>query len=309
MNTMDMYMHEDSAPTAAQLSLWASVGATWAANKAAGQINNGRDWSGVLVQHADNCVCNGCVSDAVWEECKAACGLPKDSRKPLRDLVVNTEVPHLSSECPGRCMKHPLLDAAALAFREQEDLGKTWGDIAEADYLAERAAETPKEREARLKKEAAAEAAALAGIVRYSTGKKADKWCAKGGAMKFRVPKPCRYEDLFAKRVCAGCSATVPVGQTTCQAKKDHGRVCGEVLAGCWSHSKGQCIYVHPDEAQWNDAVSGALCYDREAQRFFLKGEEPVCAARDFSALGFGARSGVCSHPPRNEQRRGGGRR
>lgn len=276
---MDQYMLDDTAPTAAQLALWTNIAATWAANKAAGTLQGGRDWSGVLVQHADNCICDGCVSDALWAQCKTACGLPKDGRTPLRDLVVNTAVQHSSAQCPGRCRAHPLLDAAALLFREQEDLGKTWGDIAEADYLAERAAETPAQRDARLKKEAAAAAASDAAIVRYSVNKKADKWCARG-AMKFRVPRPCRYESLFAKRVCAACESHVPEGQTKCQAMKGH-LVCGETLAGCWSHSEGQCIYVHPDETDiWADACSGALCYDRQSQSFHLAGAAAASANR-----------------------------
>jgi len=289
---------ELDTPSAADRARYAAIDALLTARKAAG-VQNGRDWTGVLVAHADNCICNGCVSDQIWKECAVACGLPSTSGR--RILVSNTALPHTSAQCAGKCRSHPLLDAAALAFRAQEDLGLLWGDIAELDHQAARARETPAQRIRRLEVEAAAAAASDAAIVRYSVNKKADKWC-KGGDMKFRVPRCCKYESLFAERTCAGCGAKVPEGQTKCQAKKGH-QVCGETLAGCWSHTKGQCIYVHPDEAQWNDAVSGALCYDRDAQRFFLRGEEPARpaapSARDFSGLGSGARAA-----PRHEERR-----
>jgi len=295
---------ELDTPSAADLARYAVYDAILAARKAEGVVN-GRDWTGVLVEHPENCIGNCCVSDALWKACARECGLPTgDEPKPLRQLVVNTAIPHSSAQCPGLCRSHPLLNAGALAFRAQEDLGKTWGDIAEDDYLAERAAETPAQRDIRLKKEAVEEAAAAAGIVRYSVNKKAEKWCARG-AMKFRVPRPCKYEALFAARTCAACESHVPIGQTTCQAKKGHG-VCGETLAGCWSHSKGQCIYVHPDEEHWADACSGALCYDRERQVFHLRGEEVAPAARDFSALG-GRAAPRREERPRHEERRYGG--
>jgi hypothetical protein len=108
----------EAPPTEAQLAIWAVLDAALAARKSAG-ILNGRDWTGVAVAHAENCICQACVSDALWAECKA------------RNLVSDTALPHSSAECPGNCRRHPLLDAAALAFRAQEDLGKTWGDIAE----------------------------------------------------------------------------------------------------------------------------------------------------------------------------------
>jgi hypothetical protein len=53
-------------------------------------------------------------------------------------------------------------------------------------------------------------------------------------------------------------------------------RVCDRDFAGCWNHEQTRtCIYVHPDEPQWADACSGALCYDRQAQAFHLRGAAP----------------------------------
>jgi len=117
--------------------------------------------------------------------------------------------------------------------------------------------------------------------------------------MKFRVPRPCKYATLYEQRICSDCGAKVPEGATVCKAMKGH-RVCDQEFAGCWNHEQTQtCIYIHPDEPQWKDACSGALCYDRQASCFHLRGQElpqvnrfPTVARQD----GF--------RPQRQEQRR-----
>ncbi len=226
-----------------------------------------------------------CDGFTVWNCCHGHWIMP-------RERLISEAEGHPHENCGGYCSTHPLLDKAAIAFRAQEDAGMTWGDIAEADYRAEIAAETPQQMAMRLKAEAEAEANANAGIVRYSINKKADKW-TKGGEMKFRVPRPCKYQSLFMARTCAGCNSHVPEGQTRCQATKGH-RVCGEELAGCWAHEKSHtCIYIHPDEPQWADALSGNLCYDRDRSCFHLKGDAPEAkeAPRDFRSL-LGKREG-----------------
>lgn len=146
-----------------------------------------------------------------------------------------------------------------------------WGDEMYDAHLAMLRAETPEQRAARLQAEAAADEKSHNGLIKFSVGLKESKWC-KDGQMKFRVPKPCKYASLFAQRICAGptCGKKVPEGQTKCS--------CGEALAGCWNHEKTHtCIYVHPDEPQWEDACSGALCFDRQQQVFHLR-SEPLAA-------------------------------
>lgn len=280
MTAEEALWYEFDKPSASDLARYAMIAQQLEARKAAGVIN-GRDWTGVLVgAHDKTCICNGCVSNEIWASCAIECGLPSVNG---RKLAYNTALPHQSANCPGNCKTHPLLDAAALEFREQEDCGNLWGDIAERDYIAARAAETPEQKRLREVEEAKEAAASDAAIVRYSVNKKADKWCARG-SMKFRVPRPCKYESLFRARICASCESHVPEGQTHCTSRKGH-QVCGEQLAGCWSHSKGQCIYVHPNEPQWADALSGVLCYDRERQIFHLRGDEPAPVVRDFRGL------------------------
>ena len=148
-----------------------------------------------------------------------------------------------------------------------------WGDEMCDAHLAMLRAETPQQRSARLLADAAADEKSHNGLIKFSVGRKEDKWC-KGGEMKFRVPKPCKYASLFAQRICAGptCGKKVPEGQTKCS--------CGEALAGCWNHEKTHtCIYVHPDEPQWEDACSGALCFDRQQHLFHLRSEPLACCA------------------------------
>ena len=153
-----------------------------------------------------------------------------------------------------------------------------WGDEMYDAHMEMLRKETPQQRAARLLADAAADEKSHNGLIKFSVGRKEDKWC-KGGEMKFRVPKPCKYASLFAQRICAGptCGKKVPEGQTKCS--------CGEALAGCWNHEKTHtCIYVHPDEPQWEDACSGALCFDRQQQIFHLR-TEPLAAANRFAAV------------------------
>jgi len=154
-----------------------------------------------------------------------------------------------------------------------------WGDEMYDAHMEMLRTETPQQRAARLQAEAAADAKSHNGLVKFSVKRKEEKWCSKSGEMKFRVPKPCKYATLFAQRICAGptCGKHVPEGQTKCS--------CGEILAGCWNHDKTHsCIYVHPDEPQWEDACSGALCFDRQQQVFHLK-TEPLAAVNRFLAV------------------------
>ena len=186
-------------------------------------------------------------------------------------------VKHSSACCPGDCPQHPLLCGVVLKMRDGMLNGVSqWGDELMNALAYALANETPAEREARLAYEAAQDEKSYNGIVTYSTKKKTDKWCTKNGAMKFRVPRPCKYASLFEQRICASekCGKKVPEGKTKCS--------CGEILAGCWSHEKTHsCIYVHPDEPQWSAACDGSLCFDREQQMFHLR-TEPLAAANRF---------------------------
>jgi hypothetical protein len=221
-----------------------------------------------------------CEGFIVWNCCHGYWIMPRDRE------MINVQEKHDGKSCLGSCEKHPLVNSYVLQTRALEDQGYSWGDIAEMDLAAVRASETAEQTARRLQADADAEAATNAGIVRYSVNKKADKWM-KGGQMKFRVPRCCKYQTLFLARTCAGCGSQVPEGQTKCQAKKGF-TVCGEELNGCWAHEKNQsCIYVHDDEPQWADAMSGMLCYDRERQCFHLRGQEmpKVEQSRNFSGL------------------------
>jgi len=199
-------------------------------------IVEGRNWSGTWVApHPLKCICMSCKPEEkalAWET-------------PLCDMALLKE-----------------MKTAGAYFRYLEDNGVSWGGLAELEINAQRAAETPKQRAARLAKEAEQDRNREIELVNFSINRKEDRW-TKNGTMTFRVPRPCKYADLFAKRICANCNSHVPEGQTRCVSMKGH-LVCNQEFAGCWSHTQGTCIYVHPDEPQWADACSGKLCYERE---------------------------------------------
>jgi hypothetical protein len=125
--------------------------------------------------------------------------------------------------------------------------GTLWGDILLAWEDAEIAKETPEQKAARAAARLAQDHKMVEGVIDYSVAKKTERWTDKSGEMKFRVPRCCRYETLFLE---------------------------GKEARGCWMHEKGEpCIYVHPDQPQWADAMANRLCYDRDAQAFYLKGQ------------------------------------
>jgi hypothetical protein len=227
---------------------------------------------------------------------------------PQEQQTASRNTPHHHSECPGNCSQHPLLTGdvleMTLRMREAGPSRTTWGDMQWEDELAERARETPAQTAARLAADAEHERKGKEGVVRYLVHRKEEKW-TRGGEMKFRVPRPCKYATLYANRTCSDCGAKVPEGATVCKAMKGH-RVCDQEFAGCWNHEQTRtCIYVHPDEPQWADACSGALCYDRQASCFHLRGQEPAQVNRFVAAA---RNEGVRMRqddrrPPRHEER------
>jgi hypothetical protein len=178
----------------------------------------------------------------------------------------------------------------------------TWGDEAQADEEVARAKETPAQTAARLAAALAREEASHKGLVKFSVSRKEDKW-TKGGEMKFRVPRPCKYASLFLAHTCPTCNKVLPASEDTCS----NGHL-PEKLGGCWSHEqKGTCIYVHPDEPQWAHACSGELCYDRQRQVFHLKGETPPAAAAASTPNRFQAAASAARPQGGRPQGHGGG--
>jgi len=195
----------------------------------------------------------------------------------------------------------------------------SFGDLTFLEDMRYYATETPAARAARKEAEALRDAADEARVIDSKVARKEEKWTNKG-AMKFRVPRPCRYASLFEKRICAGCNTPVPEGQSTCSAtvvkveeqeRRHDGRMagtgkmvsrlakagdigartCGELLAGCWNHEQHHtCIYVHPDEPQWAAACAGTLRVKADNRLVFcMAGEEGgaaagVAASRDFTS-------------------------
>jgi len=201
-------------------------------------------------------------------------------------------------------------ETAAACVRWLEHRGEaSFGDIVFLEDMRYYAAETPEQRASRKEALALRDAADEAKVIGCKVAAKEEKWTNKG-SMKFRVPRPCRYASLFEQRICAGCSAKLPAGQSTCSAivvrveeqeRRHDGRMagtgkmvsrlakpgdlgarpCGELLAGCWNHEQHRtCIYVHPDEPQWAAACAGTLRVKADNRLVFcMAGEEGGAAA------------------------------
>jgi hypothetical protein len=239
--------------------------------------------------------CRGgcCASHAMDENCgyttwtcnHGAWVLPKER---MLSPVLNY---HEADACPGNCQLHPLTTAEFLNLRREMDCAIGWGTAVCLDWEAAIAKESPAQRAARLAADAAHDAATQGRIENFSVTKKQSKW-TDGGKMKFRVPRCCKYASLFEQHRCAKCECTVPAGQDTCCGQNGQ-RHLPEKLAGCWSHeSTRTCIYIHPDEPQWEAACDGSLCYDRQVQQFYLKGDTApsapapvIVGGRNLSAL------------------------
>jgi uncharacterized membrane protein YgcG len=195
---------------------------------------------------------------------------------------------------------------AATCVRWLEHRGcLSFGDITFLEDMRYYATETPEIRAQRKEAEARRDAADEAKVICSKVARKEEKRTNKG-AMKFRVPRPCRYASLFEQRICANCSAKLPAGSNTCSAsiimveeqeRRHDGRmagtgkmvarlasagstgvrVCGEKLAGCWNHDQHRsCIYVHPDEPQWAAACAGTLDVRADNRLIFCMATDPA---------------------------------
>ena len=288
-----------------------------------------KSWNPATGEEWDNGPCGkchpqGCLDEyngyTVWQCNHGSWFLERDSRQ------VSVNEPHDHSECPGNCHEHPLLVGdlleMTLRMRAAGPSRTTWADMMQEDEDDKLAAETPAERQVRIAADVEHQRKSNQAVVKFMVHRKEEKW-TKGGEMKFRVPRPCKYATLFAQRICSDCGAKVPEGAKVCKAMKGH-LVCDQEFAGCWNHEQTHtCIYVHPDEPQWAAACSGVLCYDRQAACFHLRGQEPVQVNRFVAAVrqdrpvqrqeqrgaapNNGSRSGA---PPRHDERvqqRGGG--
>lgn len=242
-----------------------------------------KSWDPKTGDEWDNGPCGKCHPQAcldefngysVWQ-CSHGSWFVEQDDEPVK----TADDSHSHLNCPGNCHQHPLMVGEHLEITRRMRAGgpscTTWGDIMWEEEQAILNAETPAQKAARLAAQAENDRKGKQEVVKYLVHRKEEKW-TKGGEMKFRVPRPCKYATLYAARTCSDCGAKVPEGATVCKAMKGH-RVCDQEFAGCWNHEQTKtCIYVHPDEPQWADACSGALCYDRQAQVFHLRGQEPA---------------------------------
>jgi len=179
-------------------SYFAETVARWAAD--------GRDSSGVLLAHPETCICNGCVPDAVWAECKKAC----------------TQTPF------GR-----LFGDAYQAEAERFSSGDWWG-IFGAELMASEEADCAEYRA----NKARIDAAAAERIAAADRKLKAERVAIREGATRTRhgpveirrIAQPCKF--LYNCQKADGASAARPTTM--------------HVSTECWSHETGVCPWAHP---------------------------------------------------------------
>jgi hypothetical protein len=153
-------------------------------------------------------------------------------------------------------------------------MGLLWGDIIMEWDAAQKAAETPAQRAARLDREAAEERRRVAAI-KASEAAKVETVVASMRAIepsaKSRLPihrhglKPCRYF----------CQDGVLGKPAPAQRCPKSGMLWP---AGCAPHLKKRCEFFHPDEPEWALIVAGKSA------------EVDRSGGRDFSALKGGRR-------------------
>ena len=198
----------------------------------------------------------------------------------------------------------------------------SWGDELYLEDLLAEAAMTPEQRAGIAAFWVERERLDAEAVIQIKVHRKEEKWTDRSGSMKFRVPRPCKYASLFAKRMCASCFTHIPKGCDVCPAQivKEEGeetrhdgrkvgsgkmitrlakegdkniRTCGEKLAGCWSHErKRDCIYVHPDEPQWAAACAGTLRVKEDNRLVFCMVGEERPAMRNFGGMNQGKTQG-----------------
>lgn len=167
---------------------------------------DGRDSSGVLLAHPESCICDGCVPDSVWAECKAEC----------------LQTPF------GR-----LFGAAYQAEASRFSAGDWWGIFGDELMAAENAsAEHYRANKARIdgaRDEAAAAADRKLKAERVAIREGASR--TRNGPVEIRrIAQPCKF--LYNCQKTDGASAARPTTM--------------DVTTECWSHETGVCPWAHP---------------------------------------------------------------
>lgn len=183
--------------------------ARWAAD--------GRDSAGVLLTHPTSCICDGCVSDANWSECKKAC----------------TQTPF------GR-----LFGDAYQAEAERFSAGDWWGIFAD-DMMALEQKVVVEWSANRAANEAAVEARIAAADARLKAERVAIRVgaaCTKRKAPINKIAQPCKF--LYD---CQGTPArpTTMRVTTECWSHEYTDPVTGAKIV------KHVCDRMHPGEAGW----------------------------------------------------------
>jgi hypothetical protein len=212
--------YESDEPTPAQRARWAVADAALAERRNMG-IVDGRDWTGVLVEHQTNCRCNGCVPE-----------VPADPRE---------------SEDYLRCQS--LFGTDQAEFMIQSRAGMSWYDIffpggydPEWDAMMVAYTATKAEREAESERTIAAFRQKL---IEEKVATEARRNLKRGDAVE---KKACPCARLYS---CVGDKSTGGAKPTTRHVSSEcwsHERVCPQTGKLLTPH---KCPWLHPGEPGW----------------------------------------------------------
>jgi uncharacterized membrane protein YgcG len=226
---MDGY--ESDEPTPAQRARWAEVDAALAERRKLGVVN-GRDWTGVLVEHADNCLCEGCSPYVAPN--------PRQSADYLRcQSLFGTDQAEFMIQSRAGVSWYDIFFPG--------DYDPEWDAVMDA-YRAERDAVPPEVRAAR---EAAA---CLADIQKRKEEKAADEAKMRLSREQLKSGLKMVKNGRLCTRLysCVGDKASGGARPTTMHVSSEcwsHERVCPQTGALLTPH---KCPFLHPGEPGWH---------------------------------------------------------
>ena len=183
--------------------------------------------------------CECCHPQRAWDQGVWTCQ-KTDAQWFVVDEEPRSDSPHTGDMCCGNCPQHPLVDADYIRYAYAPMKGLTWGDLALEEVAAAAAVETWEERQARLNREAAQEAANALNAASIKCQVYADK-------VKFMTRIGLRKGQEVQKK-------SQPCKWVVGEFKGDE----------CWAHEYTDpktgrrerprtCCRVHPGEPGWHD--------------------------------------------------------
>jgi hypothetical protein len=204
---------------------------------------------------------------------------------------------HTLKECRGgSCSGHGMISADLLPLFLAQEAGLMWGDIMMMEEEAVRAAETPKERAARLAAEARKEAESQRAMAEAEIRK------AKELVALRAAPPNRRYDRRTGKPM--PCKFFCFQGVLGREHPAERDPKTGTMWdSGCAYHKKGKCEFFHPDEPEWQ-VILGKVASVPTSSR-------PTTPELEWRSVGANTSSSSSGRPPLHPSggRGGGGAR